>query len=293
MLKVLVVANVAKPRVKPAVDNLVPWLRERVDLVGVDTTKDYDISHLDLDLILAIGGDGTLLSIARRLQGRQVPVMGFNFGRLGFLALFQPEDIRTAIEQAIAKQLPITPRLMIDVSVVDKNVPCDVLDTDRIRSCRKWGTIGLNDAVITAGSPFRMIELQVGTDRDEGVRYFGDGMIVSTASGSTAYNISAGGPIISPNVEAMCLTPLCAHSLSFRPIVISSRQTLMLQAGRVNRGTGLVVDGQSSCNLSNGDRVIIRRADQPLMLVDNPHAREWQALGEKLNWASIPNYNWK
>ncbi len=293
MLKVFVVANVAKPQVNPAVEQLVPWLRERAELVGVDTTKDYDISHLDVDLIVAIGGDGTLLSIARRLQGRQIPVMGFNFGRLGFLALFQPGDLHSAIELALDGKLPVTQRLMIDVSVVDKDVVCDVLDCDRIRKCRKWGAIGLNDAVVQAGSPFRMIELQVGTDRDVGVRYFGDGMIVSTASGSTAYNISAGGPILSPNVEAMCLTPLCAHSLSFRPIVLSSKQTIILQAQRVNRGSEIVVDGQSSCNLNNGDRVIIRRADQPLMLVDNPHAREWQALGEKLNWASIPNYNWK
>ena len=292
-MKVLVVANIAKPQVRPAVDSLLPWLSERVEVVGVDTTRDYDISALDVDLIVAIGGDGTLLSIGRRLNGRAVPVMGFNFGRLGFLALFQPADLQAAIEQALAGKLPITPRMMIDVSVVPGKTPCDVLDASRIQQCRKWGAIGLNDAVITAGSPFRMIELQVGTDRDEGVRYFGDGMIVCTASGSTAYNISAGGPIMSPNVEAMCLTPLCAHSLSFRPIVVSSRQTIMLQARRVNRGTDLVVDGQSSCNLSNGDRVIIRRADQPLMLVDNPHAREWQALGEKLNWASVPNYNWK
>ena len=183
--------------------------------------------------------------------------------------------------------------MMIEASVVPGSAACDVMDRSAIAGCRKWGTCALNDVVITAGSPFRMIELSVATDSDPGVRYFGDGMIVCTASGSTAYNVSAGGPILNPQVEAMCLTPLCPHSLSFRPIVLNARETVVLTAQRVNKGTELVVDGQSQRPLAKGDRVIVRRADHDLMLVENPNLRTWQALGEKLQWASIPNYNWK
>ena len=292
-MRVLIVANLVKPDVQPAVDAILPWLKDRVELLGVEGDRNFDISSLDVDLIVVMGGDGTLLSVARRLKGRQVPVMGFNFGRLGFLALFAPENIRPAIEDAIAGRLRTTRRLMMECSVVAGEMNVDPLDRAAVTEFRKFDSLGLNDAVITAGSPFRMIELAVATDRDKGVAYFGDGMIVCSASGSTAYNISAGGPILTPDVHAMCLTPLCPHSLSFRPIVIGAAQTIILTARRLNPGTGLVVDGQSQCTLVRGDRVVIRRADNDLLLLDNPHAQQWQALGEKLNWASVPNYNWK
>jgi NAD+ kinase len=292
-MKVLIVANLVKPKVKPAVEQLVPWLQTRAELVGVESDADFDLASVDVDLIIVLGGDGTLLSAARRLQGRQLPVMGFNFGRLGFLSQFSPEQLPDIIEQALNHQLPRSGRLMIETSIVGADQKIDLLDRDAVRARRKYVAIGLNDAVITAGAPFRMIELQVGTDRDAGVRYFGDGLIVCTASGSTAYNISAGGPILSPRLAAMCITPLCPHSLSFRPIVINANQVITLTARRVNRGSDLVVDGQASCNLAKGDRVVIRRAESDVILLENPQASEWQALGEKLNWASVPNYNWK
>ncbi|HEY0007824.1 MAG TPA: NAD(+)/NADH kinase, partial [Tepidisphaeraceae bacterium] len=280
-------------KVKPAVELLEPWLRARVDLVGIVSDAESNLAGHEPDLVLALGGDGTLLSVARRLKGWQVPVMGFNFGRLGFLASFSPEHLPAAIEDALEQRLPISPRLMIEASVVPAGVTVDALDPADIIAKRTYGVRGLNDAVVTAGPPFRMIELRIATDRDEGFHYFGDGLIVCTSSGSTAYNISAGGPILSPKLAAMCLTPLCPHSLSFRPLVLSDKQTIIITSQRVNPGTGLVVDGQSQCDLSRGDRVIIRRADQDLLLLENPQAQEWQALGEKLNWASVPNYNWK
>ena len=292
-MNVLIVANMPKPKVKPAVDTLVPWLKGRATLLGVIEKDETELPAGQIDLILVLGGDGTLLSVARRLCGRQVPVMGFNFGRLGFLASFGPDHVPGSVQDAIDGKLPVKPRMMIEASVVPASAKCDVIDPASVKGSRKWSTCALNDVVITAGSPFRMIELQVGTDGDAGFRYFGDGMIVCTASGSTAYNVSAGGPILHPQVEAMCMTPLCPHSLSFRPIVLHADQTVVLTAQRVNRGTEVVIDGQNQKALSKGDRVVVRRADHQLMLVENPDLRAWQALGEKLQWASMPNYNWK
>jgi NAD+ kinase len=289
-MKVLLVANLPKPKVKPAADQLAAWLGGRVEFLGIEDKREFDLGQVDCDLILVLGGDGTLLSVARRLCGRQVPVMGFNFGRLGFLASFGVEDIPDSVALAIEGRLPVRPRMMIEASVVPAGVDCDLKDVTSVKGCRRWSTCALNDVVVTAGSPFRMIELSVGTDGEPGVRYFGDGMIVCTASGSTAYNVAAGGPILDPLVEAMCLTPLCPHSLSFRPIVLHADQVVTLVANRVNRGTELVVDGQSECGLKTGDRVVIRRAAHKLMLVENPKLHRWQALGEKLHWASIPNY---
>lgn len=136
-----------------------------------------------------------------------------------------------------------------------------------------------------------MVELELAADGEEGVRYHGDGVIVSTSSGSTAYNVSAGGPIISPDVEAFCITPICPHSLSLRPVVVSSKSTVIIRAKRVNEGTTLFCDGQASTRLSAGDTVVIRKSKSDALLVENPEAREWGSLAEKLNWGVGPHYS--
>lgn len=260
---------------RPALDALVGDLKGRAEVVGVDTDQNGELSRINADALLVLGGDGTLLSTARRLRGRPIPLMGVNFGRLGFLASFTPEEFPRHLELLLANRLPIVRRAMLEVSVAGQN----------------FSATALNDAVVTAGAPFHMIELELGANGDEGIRYFGDGVIVSTPSGSTAYNVSAGGPIISPDVEAFCITPICPHSLSFRPVVVSSRSTVFVQAVRVNEGTTLFCDGQASTKLIAGDRVIIRRSDNEVLLVENPDTQQWKGLAQKLNWASSPKYN--
>jgi len=137
-----------------------------------------------------------------------------------------------------------------------------------------------------------MIELEIQAGTESGaVRFFGDGVIAATPSGSTAYNLSAGGPIVDPGVEAFCVTPICPHSLSFRPVVVSSRNTLVLRAAKVNPGTTLFCDGQETAVLRGGDRVVIRRSPHDVQLVENPQAAPWRSLAEKLNWAASPRYN--
>ena len=133
-----------------------------------------------------------------------------------------------------------------------------------------------------------MIELVLGTDHDAGIRFLGDGMIVATPSGSTAYNVSAGGPIISPAVEAMCITPICPHSLSFRPLVIPSSSLVTIVGAKVNAGTTLFCDGQESTQLQVNDKVIIARSPHDVLLIENPEARLWRSYAEKLNWAVSP-----
>src|SRR6185295_15089006 len=134
------------------------------------------------------------------------------------------------------------------------------------------------DAVVTAGAPFHMIELELRADGDTGVKYFGDGVIVATPSGSTAYNVSAGGPIINPNVDAFVVTPICAHSLSFRPVVVSSRTTVVVIASKVNEGTTLFCDGQELSRIREGDRIVLRRSADDVILIENPQARQWRSL---------------
>jgi NAD+ kinase len=290
-MRVAIITNINKPKVRPALADLIPWVNQRVQVLGVETDTPLDLDKLDIDSLLVFGGDGTLLSTARRLKGRRVPLMGVNFGRLGFLASFSPEQFTQYFDAHVQGKLPISSRMQLEASIIDADVPCKLTDTADVADKRRFHSTALNDAVIAAGAPFRMIELVLGTDHDAGVRFLGDGLIVATPSGSTAYNVSAGGPILSPGVDALCVTPLCPHSLSFRPIVIGSQSKVMLVAKRVNKGTTLFCDGQANAALHVGDRVVVRRSPSDVLLVENPDAREWRTLAEKLNWAAGPRYN--
>lgn len=280
-MRLFIVANLHKPEVAPALRELRAWLEQRVQVVGVDSDSKHDLQRIEADAILVLGGDGTLLSVARRLLGRQIPLIGINFGRLGFLASFTPDDFRTEFENVLAGPgLPIERRMMIEVSVYNNG-----------SGKSRFQATALNDAVITAGPPFHMIELKVSTESEDGVSYYGDGLIVTTPSGSTAYNLSAGGPIINTDVNCFAVTPICPHSLSFRPVVVSAETSILISAIRVNEGTTLFCDGQAATKLSAGERVLIRRAPQDLLIVENPASRGWRNLARKLNWASKPLYN--
>jgi NAD+ kinase len=289
MPRLFIVANTVKPQVAQAVEALRDWIPNHAELTGIETDRTHDLRDVNADVILILGGDGTLLSVARRLNGRQIPLMGVNFGRLGFLSSFTPANFREYLARFLSDGLPVKPRQMLEASVV----PCGVDfqgDCTDLPQRRRFVATALNDAVVTAGPPFHMVELEVAADNEAGVRYFGDGLIVSTASGSTAYNVSAGGPIISPQVEAFCITPICPHSLSFRPVVLSSNSNIRIGAVRVNEGTTLFCDGQASTKLVAGDRVVIRRSSNDVLLVENPESRQWRSLAEKLNWAVSPKY---
>jgi len=284
-MKLFIVANPTKPNVRPVLDEWVGWIKERTTLVGVDTDCCTDLSKVDADAILALGGDGTLLAAARRLPGKQTPLLGVNFGRLGFLANFAPDDLKKNFDALLAGKLPVSSRMMIEASVLPAGEsPVEVL------SKRRAFDVALNDAVLTAGPPFHMVELELRTAEGEGVRYFGDGVIVATPSGSTAYNVSAGGPIIEPGVEAMCVTPICPHSLSFRPVVVSSRNTVVISASKVNPGTTLFCDGQQTAVVAAGEQVVVRRSPHDVRLFENPANGAWRSLAEKLNWAAGPRY---
>jgi NAD+ kinase len=159
----------------------------------------------------------------------------------------------------------------------------------------RFSSIALNDAVIAAGPPYHMIDLALTIHSGPGtpgrIQCTGDGIIIATPSGSTAYNLSAGGPIVSLGVDAVAITPICPHSLSFRPVVVPMTSTITIVPKKVNAGTTLFCDGQSSTPLRLGDKVTITRAEHDVLLFENPNSNAWEALAEKLHWAMGPNYN--
>jgi NAD+ kinase len=289
-MRLFIVANFKKPNVRNAIEELILHVSKCCKVIGVDAEEEHDLRSTQADAILVLGGDGTLLSTARRLRGRQIPLVGVNFGRLGFLASFTPLQFKQHLDDLLAQKLPVSARLTIEASVCPAGIDCRMHEETDVAAKRRWSCVALNEAVISAGAPFRMIELELGADGESGVRYFGDGVIVCTPSGSTAYNVSAGGPILSPNVQAIVITPLCPHSLSFRPIVLGADSVVNTLATRVNDGTMLICDGQSGTKLNSGERVIIRRSPDDVLLIENPDARELNTLAEKLSWGVSPTY---
>ena len=227
------------------------------------------------------------LNTARRLKGREIPLMGVNFGRLGFLASFTPQQLMDRIEAIVANRLPISRRIMLEASV-SSSVENDGLENLMLN--RRFVSTAFNDMVITAGAPFHMIELTVKVDDQTAIGFRGDGLIVATPSGSTAYNISAGGPIITPDVPAWCITPICPYSLSFRPLVVSSSSLITITARDVNVGATVMCDGQVKTHLAKGDKVILRRSAHEVLLVENPQIDQLRAMADKLQWAYSPGH---
>lgn len=232
---------------------------------------------------MVLGGDGTLLSQCRRCVHLNLPLMGINFGKLGFMAEFDMPAVRHRHTEVFdGRPLELADRAMMDVSVL------------RASGEPEPSGVALNDAVVTAGPPFRMIELALSIDDEPGPTILGDGLIVATPTGSTAYNASAGGPILSPDVQALALTPIAAHSLAFRPVVVSPTSTVQLTVLRCNdepnsiMGTMLLLDGQVGTRLRRGDRVVVRLHGQRLHFVRNPGNRYWRTLVTKMHWAARP-----
>lgn len=207
-----------------------------------------------------------------------VPVIGVNVGKLGFLAEFAPAELQELFD-----------RITSDETIIEKRMTLDcVLESPTGETFR---STAINDVVITAGAPFRMIELKMSVQGQPLAGCPGDGVIISTPTGSTAYSLSAGGPILSANLAAIVITPVCPHSLSFRPIVISAESVVEIHGVRVNEGTAVMLDGQVSRQFKADDKVIVRRHTCPFLVVNNPLRTQWDTLAGKLNWAGRPKYD--
>lgn len=259
----------------------------------------------DADLIVVLGGDGTLLAAARRLAPADRPMLGVNLGKLGFLAEFDAHDV-SALGATLFGSEPLATRRVHLLHA--EHFPA----RRAVQAGPVFSESALNEVVITAGPPFRMIVLSLRIDGEAGPTVAGDGLIISTPAGSTAYNAAAGGPIVAPDVEAMVITPIAAHSLSFRPIVVRADAVIEVLMRRVNAppparadspvadpprnlpsgrdawGTTLVLDGQVSTSLGAGDRVRVTRGDHAVTFVRHPTRSYWSTLTGKMGWAAAP-----
>jgi NAD+ kinase len=282
------VGIVAKEKLAAAdhLSRLAAWLRERqVDIVfetnaarlagaaaaGSPAMSREDLPHA-VDLVVVLGGDGTLLAMAARIAtaGRDIPILGVNFGSLGFLTEIRIDELYHSLEQVLDGGGGFDERAVLTA------------DADRAGTHFDSRTV-LNDVVFTKGALSRMIELSVSVSGGFVTRVKADGLIVASATGSTAYNLSAGGPIVHPSVDALVLTPIAPHTLTQRPIVIPGDSVVEV-APLIDEETFVTYDGQSGYPLKPGDSVRVRKSARTLRLVKAPARSYFELLREKLKW---------
>jgi NAD+ kinase len=225
----------------------------------------------DAEVLLVLGGDGTLLSAAKEAAPRGIPVLPINMGSLGFLTSFTVDELYPALEEMLAGKQSISERVMLQVERIENGksaVPQRVL----------------NEAVVNKGALARMIEVELFIDAAYVCRYRADGLIVATPTGSTAYSVSAGGPIVHPSVGAFLITPICPHTLSDRPIVVQDTSVVELKLTAAAESVFLTLDGQTGIPMRAQDQVRITRAPERLKLIQPPQKTYFEILRNKLKW---------
>lgn len=279
--KIGILAKRHKPEAAGVIEKLIPWLEER----GVETIVDKEFAPLlgiksrplekealpaNVDLIAVFGGDGTLLSVARLMGNSHPLVLGVNLGSLGFLTEVTLDELYAAFEALLKGDFEVDNRMMIDTVLKREG--------ERIAAYR-----ALNDAVINKGALARIIDMEIYIDGQFVSDFRADGLIISTPTGSTAYSLSAGGPIVYPSMEAFVITAICPQTLTNRPLVVSSSSHIEVV---LSSGTDvmLTVDGQVGLPMLVGDATIVTRAESPFRLVKPRGKNYFEVLRRKLNW---------
>jgi len=230
-----------------------------------------------LDALVAFGGDGTLLRGARLVQSREIPILGFNLGRVGFLTWASCADLAPALDALAAGDLPVDRRQVLAPRIYNSNGDVKALPNT------------LNDVAVHKGGVARVVRVNVIIEGEIIGPYSADGIVVATPTGSTAYSLSAGGPIVVPGVQAMVVTPICAHTLAVRPVVVPAHYTVTIDPLPPYGEEDLLVslDGQTSATLQPGDRVEIRRAPTAVLLARFGDQKYFHRMRAKLHWGDL------
>lgn len=273
--RVVVVAAPNRPRVDSELPNILHHIERFADVIAVDTRFEHEFRDCASDLVVVLGGDGSILQSARQMGENQRPVLGVNLGRLGFLAAIQPESFLNVWPNVCRGDYPITRHLMLR---------CSVTDGDR----EIHSMLGLNEAAILGGPPYTMMYIDLHIDGVLATTYACDGLIISTPIGSTAHNLSAGGPILRRNLQAFVICPISPHTLTMRPVVDTADRVFDLRLQDGHPTASVVVDGRILCTWEDRYSVRVRRADHKFQLISVPGHDDYQALRTKLGWSGKP-----
>ena len=250
---------------------LQPIIEQYAEVVLVDLEFRQDLAEIDADFAVVLGGDGSILRAASQMGVRQRPVIGVNLGRLGFLADLQPETFERALPQIGRGDYRVVEHLMFR---------CQMSRDDQVLH----DELGLNEAAILAGPPFSILNVDLYVDSQLATTYSCDGLIISTPVGSTAHNLSAGGPILRKNLQAFVISPINPHTLTVRPVVDAADRVYEVTVSQPNEHTSLVVDGRTICQLKPTDRVRVCQATPTFQLVEVHGQNYYLTLREKLGW---------
>lgn len=269
------------PEVKATLHDVVAWLRERSIDVILDTTSagllgesgGCQKTHLAFkaDVLLVLGGDGTMLNAARLAGERGIPILGVNMGGLGFLTEVRLEHLYPSLERVFANDFVLDERLMLRTHV------------HRHGETVAQGVV-LNDVVVSKGTLARMIELRIAIQGQFVTNLRGDGLIVSTPTGSTAYSLSAGGPILHPAVQCLIVTPICPHTLTHRPLIVPANAEIDVTLTSRDDGAMATLDGQVGVAMTQGDTVEMKASEHLTRLIRFPESTYYEVLREKLKW---------
>ena len=276
-----------QPKALNTICELAVWLAERnIQMLGGPEIESQRIAHetgcaveevptnklaAAVDLMLVLGGDGTMIATARMVGDQEVPVLGVNYGGLGYLTEFRIEELYSALEMILSGNYRLDKRVMLDVELLRSD---NVLTSNRV----------LNDVVINKSALARIIEIEVSFNHQFVSSFRSDGLIVSTPTGSTAYNLSAGGPMIFPSMNALVLTRMCPCTLSNRPLVVPDSGEIKLTLKTDNEEVALTLDGQVGCPMQFEDRVRIRKSKTTFDLIQPSNRNYFDVLRDKLRW---------
>jgi NAD+ kinase len=269
--RVLLLGSADRENVSEVASEIRPLLARHADVVDTGLEIRDELGEVEADLALVLGGDGTILRAAKALLPRGTPVLGVNLGKLGFLAAISPDLVGEIFPAVCRGECRIREHIMLVCSVWRGE--------QRIAS-----EIGLNEAAILGGPPFSMLTVELYVDAELATTYSCDGLIISTPVGSTAHNLSAGGPILRQTLPAFVISPISPHTLTVRPVVDSAERVFEMVVPRPNAGTAVVVDGQVLAGLEAYDRVEVQRADAPFRMIEVSNQNYYRTLREKLGW---------
>ena len=270
--EVVIVGAPDRPSVMSELNRLQALIADRADIAAVDLDFSYDFCGKDHDLVIVLGGDGSLLQTARQMGENQLPILGVNCGNLGFLAALTPDAFLDAWSTVASGRCEIVEHLMLRATVTR--------DGEEIAS-----QLGLNEAAILGGPPYRILNIDLSVDSVHATSYSCDGLIISTPIGSTAHNLSAGGPILRKNLQAFVISPISPHTLTHRSVVDTAERTFDLSVANPNDSTSLVVDGRVVGVIQSGDRIRVCRAAYSFQMVAVTGQNDYRTLREKLGWS--------
>jgi len=270
---VLVIGSRQKKGVVEAVDEHAPRLEKDFGVAAIDLDGTRDLAGVDAQWAIVFGGDGAILAASRRMGERPIPTLAVNFGRLGFLTEVEAKDLPDAFDRIAEGKFGLKDRMRLRMTYGDAVA------------------YALNDVVFTSASTGRLIHVSARIERRDALRYAGDGVVIATATGSTAYSLAAGGPILDPELEATVITPLAAHTLSQRPLVIPADQTVELSLDEKEKLGAVVVDGQERWDVRTGEVVVVEKAQYPFQLIRVGLKSYYSRLRRILGWGGRPKYS--